>query len=377
MRLLVVLMLILLLPSPLAAHRSSDAFLRLSVTGAEIAGQWDVALRDLEEVVGLDGDGDGAITWGELRERHGEIAGYALGRLDISADGSTCATKPDEQLVDHRDGSAFSVLRFSAVCPRAVNALSVTYDLLFDLDPSHRGLLRVDAGDDAGEDGEVQVAVLAPGNATVTLELDQPRGLRQLLGLAREGVLHIWSGYDHLLFLACLLLPAVLRREGGAWVAVPGLGDALWQVTKIVTAFTIAHSITLALAASGVVDLPSRLVEAAIAASILAAALNNLWPLVTERLWIPTMLFGLVHGLGFASALGDLLPPGSALLWALLGFNLGVEAGQLVVVALLIPFLFGLRRSPLYRPLILHAGSLLIAGLAAVWLFERTAGLGQ
>ena len=374
MRRLVVFILILLLPSPLAAHRSSDAFLRLSVTGAEIAGQWDVALRDLEEVVGLDGDGDGAITWGELRERHEVIAGHVLGRLEISADGSTCATKPGEQLVDHRDGAAFSVLRFSAVCPRAVNALSVTYDLLFDLDPSHRGLLRVDAG--AGEDGEVQVAVLAPGNATVTLGLDQPGGLRQLLDLAREGVLHIWSGYDHLLFLACLLLPAVLRRESGAWLAVPGLGDALWQVTKIVTAFTIAHSITLALAAMGVVDLPSRLVEAAIAASILAAALNNLWPLVTERLWIPTMLFGLVHGLGFASALGDLLPPGSALLWALLGFNLGVEAGQLVVVASLVPLLFALRRSPVYRPLILHGGSLLIAAMAAVWLFERSAGLG-
>ena len=148
-------------------------------------------------------------------------------------------------------------------------------------------------------------------------------------------------------------------------------GVAFCDVLRIVTAFTVAHSITLSLAVLGLVTLPSRLVESAIAASVVAAALNNIWPLVRGRRWMVAFLFGLVHGFGFASVLADLGLPQGALAVALLGFNVGVELGQLAIVAVFLPLAYALRRSWFYRRAVLVGGSLLIALLAAVWLVER------
>ncbi len=153
------------------------------------------------------------------------------------------------------------------------------------------------------------------------------------------------------------------------------LGEALREVVKLVTAFTIAHSITLGLAAAGVVALPARLVETAIAASLVLAALNNLWPLITRRVWLVAFGFGLIHGFGFASVLGDLGLPRHALLPALLGFNLGVEAGQLLIVLAIMPAAFWLRQSWLYERVALQLGSLAIGALASLWLIERAFGI--
>ena len=126
----------------------------------------------------------------------------------------------------------------------------------------------------------------------------------------------------------------------------------------------------------GVVELPSRWVESAIAASIVLAGANNLYPLVSHRLWGVAFAFGLVHGLGFASVLIGLLPPGAPLLTALAGFNLGVEAGQLVLVAAVLLLAFAMRRTWIYRRVVLQAGSLAIAGVAALWLLQRSFGIG-
>ena len=144
---------------------------------------------------------------------------------------------------------------------------------------------------------------------------------------------------------------------------------------RIVTAFTLAHSITLTLATLGVVVLPSRAVEATIAASVVVAALNNVFPLFTGRRWAVAFGFGLVHGFGFASVLADLGLPSDALALALVGFNLGVEAGQLAIVAVFLPLAYAVRRTVLYRQGVRIAGSLLIALLAGVWFAERAFNL--
>jgi hypothetical protein len=177
------------------------------------------------------------------------------------------------------------------------------------------------------------------------------------------------------LFLLCLLLPAVLRREAGRWEALPRVRPALADVLCVVTSFTAAHSITLCLAALGVVALPSRLVESAIAASVVLAAANNLRPWCDARRWLPAFGFGLVHGLGFASVLADLGLPRGSLVAALLGFNLGVEAGQLALVLLCLPLAFAARGSLLYRRYAFGAGSALIALLGVAWLVERSLDL--
>ena len=139
----------------------------------------------------------------------------------------------------------------------------------------------------------------------------------------------------------------------------------------MVTAFTVAHSITLSLATLGWISLPSRWVESAIAASVVLAALNNVWPVFHGRRWIVAFGFGLIHGFGFASVLADLGLPQGALALALLGFNVGVELGQLAIVAAFLPLAYLLRRSAFYQRAVMRAGSLLIAALAAAWLVER------
>jgi hypothetical protein len=184
-------------------------------------------------------------------------------------------------------------------------------------------------------------------------------------------VWHIWIGFDHILFLIALLLPSVLRREGNKWKPAGKLRSALWNVFRIVTAFTLAHSITLSLAAWGVVSLPSPLVESAIAGSIVIGAFNNVYPVVRQRLWLVAFAFGLVHGFGFASVLADLGLPQGALLIALVGFNVGVEVGQIIIVSLFVPLAFAVRGTRIYRRLALTGGSLAIALMATVWMAER------
>lgn len=357
---------LLALCAPVAlAHKPSDSYLALAVDGATVRGQWDIALRDLDYAIGLDGDGNGEITWGEVRARHAEIAAYALARLSLELDGGSCAAQATEHLVDHHTDGAYAVLRFTADCPRSGAALTLGYRLFADLDPQHRGLLRLE------HEGATRTAVLGPDAPLQRFELRAPDRIAQFLDYGREGVWHIWIGFDHILFLLSLLLPAVLAYADRRWQAVERFKPAFWDVLKIVTAFTVAHSITLSLAALGVITLPTRLTESAIALSVVLASLNNVFPLFRGRRWMVAFGFGLIHGFGFASVLADLGLPRDALLLALVGFNLGVEAGQLAIVAAFLPVAFALRRTVFYRRVVMTGGSLLICALASVWLAER------
>jgi HupE / UreJ protein len=351
---------------PLAqAHKPSDSYLALQVDGAAITGQWDIALRDLEFAIGLDADGDGRITWGEVRARHTDIAAYAGARLGVAADGAACTIEFGEQLVDDHTDGAYTVLPLRVQCPGAPATLTLAYRLFADIDPQHRGLLRLQA------QGQTRTAVLGPQAAQQRFELQQVSRFEQFIDYVREGVWHIWIGFDHILFLLSLLLPAVLVWHKPRWEPAQRFRTALWDVTKIVTAFTVAHSITLSLATLGVVALPSRWVEASIAASVVLAALNNVFTVLHGRRWMVAFGFGLIHGFGFASVLADLELPPDSLLLALVGFNLGVEAGQLAIVAGFLPLAYALRHTTFYRRGVFVGGSVVIACVAAVWLAER------
>ena len=358
--------LLLGLASPALAHKASDGFLELTLDGAGVDGRIDLALRDVEQAIGLDADGDHAITWAELESRGADIAAYVAARLDLAADGEPCPIRPGALLVDYHSDGAYAVLRFAATCPARPHRLAIGYHLLFDLDPLHRGLVQLSDG--AG----VHTAVLAPDAPEFRISVgERPNLLSQILSYGRQGVWHIWIGFDHILFLLSLLLPAVLRRGDGRWRAVGTFREAAVEVLKVVTAFTLAHSVTLTLATLGIVSLPSRLVESLIAASVVLAALNNVFPLVQRRLWLVAFAFGLVHGLGFATVLAELGLPRHALIVSLVAFNLGVELGQLAIVALLLTLIFALRETSLYPRLMLRAGSSAIAVLGGLWLVER------
>jgi hypothetical protein len=357
------------LPLPAQAHKPSDSYLTLKVTPEGVAGQWDIALRDLDFAIGLDANGDGQITWGEVRARHADIAAYALARLKVQADERACTLKAGPQQVDTHTDGAYTVIPLQLDCGGAApRQLQVGYSLFADIDPQHRGLLNL------ATPGGTRTAVLGPQAPVQSFaaEAGAAEGpLAQFVTYVREGVWHIWIGFDHILFLLSLLLPAVGFWKAKRWEPAETLSQALWDVLRIVTAFTVAHSITLSLATLGLVSLPSRLVESAIAASVVLAALNNVWPVFHGRRWTVAFVFGLIHGFGFATVLADLGLPQGALALALVGFNVGVELGQLAIVAAFLPVAFWLRRTLFYRRGVLVAGSLVIAALAAAWFVER------
>jgi hypothetical protein len=360
--------LLLTLALPVWAHKASDSYLVLSVQGQTVTGQWDIALRDVDFAIGLDADSDGEITWSEVQARQQDLDAWALGQMTLQR-GGNCTLAVTEHLVDDHTDGAYAVLRIAGACPSATADVGIQYRLLFDLDALHRGLMRLDL------DGMNHTAVLSPDTGVLTIKAGEASRWSQFVQYVVEGIWHIWIGFDHILFLLSLLLPAVLVFQARRWQGASTFRQALREVLWVVTAFTLAHSITLTLAALQIVELPSRLVESAIAASVVLAAANNLYPVVERRRWLVAFSFGLIHGFGFASVLTELGLPQEALVQSLLGFNLGVETGQLAIVGVFLPVAFLLRNTPLYSRGIFIGGSWLTLLVAFVWFIERASNL--
>jgi HupE / UreJ protein len=362
-----------LLPLVLAAtlaqaHIASNGFLSLQIDHARVSGALELAIRDGELAVGLDQDGDGKVTWGELRASQTALQIYVMNHLHLAATNGPCGMGFGPVQVNDRVDGRYLWLPVTATCGGVLKKLSIDYTVLDTEDPSHRGLLTLSAN------GATQTAVLGGASTLRLFELDHPSPWVAFAEYLRAGIWHIWSGIDHLLFLLSLLLPAVLARRENRWEAVPMAAPAFISIVKVVTAFTLAHSMTLSLAAFDVIRLPARLTESVIAASIIVAALNNVFPRVTEGRWRLAFAFGLLHGFGFASVLAEMGLPKGARLVSLVAFNLGVEAGQLAVVLAVMPLAYLLRSTAFYRRGVMPWGSSAIAALAMVWFVQRALG---
>ena len=363
LRLLLCLLILLTSNMTARAHSLSVSHLDITVPadGSDLQIELDLALRDIALTLPLDANRDEQVTWGELLALREPLAAMVASDLRLSTSAGVCALTPLGLATRRYDDGGYATLQLSARCPSA-GGLQVDYRLLFENDPQHRALVTLRRGPSV-------LTGIAHADAT---RVDLPlTGGNTFLQFLREGIHHILIGYDHLAFLVSLLLPAALLRTRLRWQASASFRRSLVHVLGIVTAFTLAHSVTLSLAALGWVTPASRWVEASIAASVLLAALNNLWPVISKRLWMVAFGFGLIHGFGFAGALAELGLPTGARLASLVGFNVGVELGQLAVVAALLPVLFALRRKPWYPRWVMSPASAIIAALAAYWLFQR------
>jgi HupE / UreJ protein len=359
------LLLMLLLTPAAWAHVASNGFLVVQIHGEQLSGSIELAVRDVELAIGVDANRDGKVTWGELRAAEPQLMQYVAQHLSIAAQDRDCPISFQSLQVNERVDGNYAWLPFTAHCPQSAQQLRFRYILMEDIDPSHRGLLTLIAG------GVSQTGVLGGKGPPALYTVDAPSRGRAFVEYLQAGIWHIWSGIDHLLFLFSLLLPAVLLRKSGLWEPVPRARPAFFSILKVVTAFTLAHSITLSLAALDVVRLPTRLTESVIAASIVVAALNNIFPLVTKSRARIAFAFGLLHGFGFASVLADMGLPQTARLISLLAFNLGIETGQLAVVLAVMPIVYGLRSGAIYRRTLMPWGSAVIAAVALVWLVQR------
>lgn len=362
-----------LLAAPAGAHTSGLSKLRLKVEGARITGEWEVHLHDARALLRLPPTTAPDSGLAELRAHEAAYRDSLAHQLTVTADGASCPLRVVADSAMKWNALLASVtLAIAADCPAPPRRLVLHDDLMFGLDRTHRGFFSVQ------DDRVTHVGVFrADRDRTVEIPIRRFQLGTTIVEFVREGVRHIWTGYDHMLFLLALLLPAALRRERRDWVPRRGFWPTMHEVIKVVTAFTLAHSVTLALSFFGVIQLPTRLVESAIAVSVFAAAWNNLRPYLPGRAWVMAMTFGLVHGMGFASALGGLGVPAQARGIALGSFNVGVEIGQLAIVAVAMPVLYAGSRWPRYPRLVMGVGSLAIAWASAMWFMERAFGISM
>jgi hypothetical protein len=354
-----------LLPSgPASAHAVSTAYLQLAGGAPLPVLRVDLPLRDLEDLVGLDADGDGRLTWREVEFAGPQIASRIAAGIEVRRGDRVCQPEARPVAIEIHAGTPHASLEYALRCP-AGGAWSLDYHLLFDRDRTHRALLAV-----SGEGAPVGVIL----DADRHLWTESASGWTRFIEFLRQGVWHIWLGYDHLAFLLLLLLPAFSARSERT--AGPSLRAVLLRVLRIVTAFTIAHSVTLTLATLGVVRPPVVPIEAAIAATVIATGIINLFPRLAVHGAGLAFAFGLIHGFGFANALSELGLSHGAVLAPLAGFNLGVEAGQLAAVLAVLPVLASLRHRPIFDRVVVPALSAAIAVLAVGWLLQRVGVLG-
>jgi len=347
------------------AHKASDSYLQLDAGDKSLNLRWDIALRDLDAALILDTNDDGRMTWAEVKTAWPRIETYAMARLSIAG----CPLRLASTALERRNDGAYAVMFLTSDCALAASP-TITYSLLREIDPTHRGIAKILR---AGR--PPVLSVLDPASEVAGAGAAAPAAPTAVGGFVREGVLHILTGYDHVLFLLCLLLPSVMRRTSAGWRPVDTLSQAVWPVVGIASAFTVAHSITLALAATKVVSLSPAIIEPAIAVTIILAALDNVWPIFPVRRVVVTFCFGLIHGFGFAGVLAELNLPTADFAWALLQFNAGLELGQLLIVVSVTALLFLVRQRSQYRGLVIRGGSLAAMLVGALWLIERTANV--
>jgi hypothetical protein len=288
----------------------------------------------------------------------------------LTGDGAPCNSSAEvPQVLEWLADQDLVRVGFSSTCPSEPARLTIRCDLLFDADPAHRVYYSL------ADDRVSHVGLFREGQRSSDVDVRHFHAVAGFLEFVREGIRHIATGFDHLLFLITLLLRAPLARVLGQWMPRPGLGATAREALRVVTAFTVAHSLTLGLSFFGALILPARWTEAGIALSVFVAAWNNLRPFLPGRGWTLALAFGLVHGLGFAGALRNLALPMHARGLALAAFNVGVEIGQLAIVAAVLPLLYAASRRPQYARYVMGVGSLGIAWLAALWTIERAFGI--
>jgi len=384
-----VFILFLLVPLSIYAHRTDRSLIYLRVyETAGIEGRFEIMATELDKYLGLDLGKHPTVE--EVAVYREKIQAYLFGHSAFSSVyGNHKIIFTDEISILYIDFGSFVAIHFRLDNTEKIpDELEVTYAVFFDENPMQTNALGMEYNWKAGLINNEKIMALdfSPGQKTKTLDLTDTSIWKGFMAMVKQGAWHIWIGVDHILFLLALILPSVMQRkretttpevkEGIAsksfwkWVPVLEFKPAFWYILKIVTFFTIAHTITLSLASLGVVNLPSRWVESIIAFSIGLAAYHNINPIFMGKEWVIAFVFGLFHGFGFATVLSELGFKGENLSLSLLGFNIGVELGQVVIILLIFPVLYFIRKSKVYPKLLVWLSVLLIV-ISLYWLVER------
>lgn len=376
-----ILLLSFLLPIVLNAHAPDQSYLYLRIYKESIGGRFEMTAKDMNKALGLNLAEE--LSLEVIAPHLSKIQNYFISRSSFKAGNETYRvrfTEPTVLALEETDD--YVRFHFDLEGVKTVpDGMDIKYNVLFDKEPNHRGLLIIEYNWKAGiVDNEALFSnVYSPENTEQHLSLKDASLWKGFVALVKLGIWHIWIGLDHILFILALILPSVVRRKketsltgihSDSWIPVDNFKAAFLYIIKIITFFTIAHSITLALASLDIISLPSWFVESIIAISIALAALHNITPIFKSKEWVIAFGFGLFHGFGFASVLGEKGLSGDFMVLSLLGFNIGVEIGQVLIICMAFPILYLIRKQKLY-PALLKYGSMVLIFISIYWFIER------
>jgi hypothetical protein len=289
----------------------------------------------------------------EIKNMNSVIFDLILKHFSIISNNSKCDISPLKLIVKNE----IIIDTFYKIKCKNLNELTIKFNLFFKEDPTQSGVLNIK------KDKNETVLIFKPSQEIQKITLNtQTLSFKDFI---IEGIWHIWLGFDHLTFLLMLIIPTIMFNYS--------IKTGLIDILKVVTAFTISHSITLSLSVFNIINPPERIIEILIAFSIFLTALNNLYPKIKHKNeWLLAFLFGFIHGFGFANALKELDLENVNFAKLVFGFNLGVEIGQVVIVSLILPLLYIIIKK---HPFVYRFLSVLGALLALLWMIDRVSGL--
>jgi len=366
----------LLCASQAAAHTLGQSYIYVNVSETGLFGRLELPIDTLQTAIQEDKP-EFSLTHALVEDEKWQIIeSYIRQHLQISQDGQTYRLEFGERDMFHIEIAEFLVVQFVATAPGPIpEYIDFSFSAIFHAISEHRLGLVVESNYKTGLKGNHKTLsnFFAPGRETFAFNTAGEPWIKVLFRFVVEGVIHIWIGLDHVLFILTLLLMSVVAQAGQNYRAEESIRPAVINILTLITIFTVAHTITLFLGLKGWVRLPSTVVEPVIALSIVVVALNNIFPMARSRLAVGLVIFGfgLFHGLGFASVLVQLAVGAHGKLLSLLGFNIGVELGQLVIVICVFPVLFLIRNKTWYNAAVLRGISAVIALIGAWWFFSR------
>ncbi len=358
------LLALLLVALPSYAHTTSTSYLNFNLTGQFITGTWQVSLNDIHLVLGLDTNNDSKLIWSELKTQQQKIITELNRSIKLTSVNTNCTILSNKLMIDRRALAVFLSIPFKTDCLSTVN-FNIHYNFLFEQDAFHKNIISID------NNHNTSIAILSYSNRSYHYDTSNSNRLSHFFDFIIQGIIHVLIGLDHVLFVICLLLSATLLVNYQNSPR-PKVKSLLSNTFKLVTAFTIAHSITLILAATKTVSLSPDIIEPIIAFSVVVLAILNLVSRKQYRHWPIVFIFGLIHGFGFAFVLDDITLPTGSLLSALFGFNVGVELGQLIIVVSILPILYLMYSKKYYQQLIIPVSSVVIAAIGLFWFVQRT-----
>ncbi|WP_369984120.1 HupE/UreJ family protein [Thalassolituus sp.] len=363
----ILLLIFLLFPAISSAHQSSTALLTLKEVDEGLRGSLQWQLIDLEQSLGLDRNRNGELLWGEVKAMTPEIQALLARHLVVRQGGGVCEPrfKAPLRFNNARGAMASAIIPVTFLCERDGD-ITLTYSGMFSQLPEHRLLWNISLTEQ-----DHQGVLDEPGRIMVSADLSQSAASQEtFVEFFKQGLIHIFLGPDHVAFLLTLLLVSVLVTRDQRWVPAATVSGCIKAALVYVTTFTVAHSLTLSASALGWLALPIYAVELVIAGSVVIAALHNIRPYLPSSVMM-VFLFGLIHGFGFASVLSELTAGEGSILWALFGFNLGVEAGQIAITLVVMPLFIALRQFRWYAQLFVRYLSVAIAALGSYWVLSR------